>query len=204
MPEREVRSFVAQELRAATREDGTRYIEGRAIPFGELSENLGGFREMMHDVTLADDLLMNFDHKSAWILGRSTSGTLKAEKRDDGVHFEVEPPHTTWAEDLIVSLERGDIRGCSFEMCVQRDDFKQTPDGIQRDILDAFVDALTITSIPAYPTTSAEARDKAAALVPEQREDAASSDDDAGPRPVESAPYPGELQAGSPLFPVKE
>ena len=187
MPQKEVRVRPVSEVRAVTDEDGTRKVEGYAIRFNEMSEDLGGFREVMApgSVKLSDDLRANFDHQTQYILGRTSAGTLETKVDDDGVWMRAYPPETTWANDMITSIERGDINQCSFEFYALDDKFEKRDGEVLRTVLDANVVALSVVAVPAYPTTSVHARDMAKALEeatepegePDEVED---SQDDAG------------------------
>ena len=57
-----------------------------------------------------------------------------------------------------VSMDRGDIKGCSYRMQVLDDKWYMEGDQVRRDVIDATVSELTVTSMPAYPQTKAEAR----------------------------------------------
>ena len=152
----EIRSF---SLDGAKAEEGK--ISGRAIAFGETSRDLGGWVEVIDRdaVTLDDDLYIDFSHDPARILGRRSNGTLSVDVRDDGVSFEAVPPETSWAV-----MRGGYVSGCSFAMRVFDDEWS-TKDGMAvRHVKDCHVYSLTVTGIPAYPTTTAEARDAMAAL----------------------------------------
>jgi HK97 family phage prohead protease len=63
-------------------EDGTRIIRGHGSVFNSLSEDLGGFREIIHtgafDEALGkSDIRCLINHDANLILGRNTSGTLE-------------------------------------------------------------------------------------------------------------------------------
>lgn len=161
----ETRSTTGGDLRFIV-DGGRPRIDARAIIFDSWSVDLGGFRERMlpGSVELDSDLPAVFDHNSAWVLGRTSANTLEVRNDSIGVAFTAYPPETTWAKDLRVSMERGDIKGCSYRMMVE-EDFWYVQDGVVcRDVIKAKVSELTVTSMPAYPETTAEARSHAAAL----------------------------------------
>lgn len=54
------------------------------------------------------------DHESGKVLGRSSAGTLRLEVDDVGLKYTVDLPDTQVARDLMVSMERGDIKESSF------------------------------------------------------------------------------------------
>lgn len=165
MTDFEVRTLPV-EIRAITDDEG-RTVEGRAIVYDVWSEDLGGFRERLAkgSANLDADLLALFDHDTSMVLGRTTAGTLKAWDDGAGVLMRANPPETTWANDLLVSLDRGDIRHMSFRLLVRDDHWEMGPDGLpERTILAMDVSELSVVAMPAYPQTSAEARSRATEL----------------------------------------
>lgn len=61
-----------------------------------------------------DDVRGLFNHDSAVVLGRSTAGTLRLFVDAIGLRYEIDPPDTAAARDLLTSLRRRDISGSSF------------------------------------------------------------------------------------------
>lgn len=61
-----------------------------------------------------DDVRGLFNHRSDVVLGRSAAGTLRLSVDSVGLRYEIDPPDTQAARDLIQSLRRGDITGSSF------------------------------------------------------------------------------------------
>jgi HK97 family phage prohead protease len=189
MAEKEIRVLGNSEMRAYTDEGGTLHVEGFAIRFNELSEDLGGWYERIApgSVRLDADLRAFFDHDSSMVLGRKSAGTLDARITDDGVWVSAKPPDTQWARDLIVSMERGDINQMSFGFFCTDDVWEKRDGQTIRTVLDADVFEVSVVALPAYPTTSAQARDKAAALDEEPpaengelEQEEQNEDDDAG------------------------
>ena len=99
-------------------DNGVQYIEGTAARFDSLSEDLGGFREVLaprcFDNVLQDDVRALFNHDSNYVLGRTKSNTLQIWQDDVGLHYRIQPPNTQFAKDIIESINRGDITGSSF------------------------------------------------------------------------------------------
>jgi HK97 family phage prohead protease len=146
-------------------EAGDRRIRGTAIVFHSLSENLGGFREIIHpeavDRTLREgiDVRALVDHDSAKIMGRLSAGTLTLSKTARGLAVENDPPNTSYARDLLVSIDRRDITGMSFGFRVAPDGdaFRQddqTGEWI-RDVHDMLVSEVSFVTFPAYVATDA-------------------------------------------------
>lgn len=113
-------------------EDKRAYIVGHAAVFDSLSENLGGFREIIHrdafNDVLNDDVRCLFNHDANLILGRSPK-TLKLDVDEKGLRYELELPDTTAGRDLKISLERGDVSQSSFGFRVDADEFNEDADG---------------------------------------------------------------------------
>jgi HK97 family phage prohead protease len=203
MAEKELRVRPNGELRAVTDDDGRRAIEGYAIRFNEPSEDLGGFTEYIApgSVKLDSDLRAFFDHQSQYVLGRSTVGTLETHTDDSGVWMKAYPPDTQWARDLMTSIERGDISGMSFGFYLNDDVWEKRDGKAVRTVTDADVFELSVVALPAYPTTSAYARDKASALLeePEVRD----SEDDAPGAESEPIEVPGtDEKPSTPHYPA--
>lgn len=139
-------------------------IRGYAIVFGALSEDLGGFRERMRttsvDRTLREglDVRAYFNHDTDKVLGRTRAGTLVLRKDAHGLGFEISPPSTTVAKDLIVSIRRGDITGASFRFRALDDEWHME-DGLPiREVSDMIIGEVSVVSEPAYPDTEVAVR----------------------------------------------
>lgn len=117
--QKEIRTLTMPiELRAAPDEADARYIVGYALRFNSESDNLGGFVEKI-DATALDnanlsDVRALFNHNSSMVLGRSKAGTLKLEVDELGLKYTINPPDTSFARDLMNSMDRGDIDQSSF------------------------------------------------------------------------------------------
>jgi len=94
-------------------------IRGRSPLYFSLSVDLGGWREMnlpgsFGNLT-AEDPIATFNHNFDAILGRASAGTLKLrDGDDDAVSWTIETPDTQTGRDLLVSLERRDVKGASY------------------------------------------------------------------------------------------
>lgn len=153
------------ELRAA--EDGRRRIVQRAVPFGELSVDLGGWREVIVAGAFeidGQDIRSLWQHDASLVLGRTTAGTLALRSADDGIYAESDPPDTSWARDALVSIERGDVTGSSFGFYVDEDEWILTEREVVRRVVRGTLVEVSPVTFPAYPTTSTSVRDRAAAM----------------------------------------
>ncbi|HEX4612079.1 MAG TPA: HK97 family phage prohead protease [Urbifossiella sp.] len=61
-----------------------------------------------------DDVRGLFNHDDNLILGRTAAGTMRLSVDRRGLKYEIDPPDTTTARDLLESLRRGDVSGSSF------------------------------------------------------------------------------------------
>lgn len=158
----ELRSYPV-ELRIDDSKDKPK-ISGYAAVFNQLSEDLGGFREKVKrgafTKTLKEsDIVATRNHNDDLLLGRNKSGTLILEEKSKGLNFEIDPPDTSYAKDLIVSMERGDINQCSFKFRVIVDEWdKEDEKNIIRTLKEVELFDVTIATGPAYPQTSAQYR----------------------------------------------
>ena len=167
-PER--RFVVAQELRVSRADGEPIRVRGYAAVFGQLSEDLGGFREQINagaftDV-LGNDVRALINHDPNLVLGRTLAKTLTLTQDTHGLLADITMPDTQAARDLAVSMERGDINQMSFGFTVAGDGQAWTRDGagpwirtIKR--VARLYDVSPVT-YPAYPQTEAALRSLAA------------------------------------------
>ena len=110
------------EIRAGTR--GARKLIGRAVPYGVLSSDLGGFREIwkagaFDDVLKDSDVRSFFNHNPDHLLGRESAGTLHLKDGPAGLDYVIDPlPDTTVAQDVVENVRLGNIQGNSFSFAV--------------------------------------------------------------------------------------
>jgi hypothetical protein len=106
------------------------------------------------------DVRALWNHNSDFVLGRSSAKTLALSLDVRGLAYSIDPPDTTVARDLIVSMRRGDVRESSFAFIVARDQWTDNPDGsVTRTILefDELLDVSPVT-YPANPAASSQVR----------------------------------------------
>lgn len=163
---REALNFAVQ-IRSITGTDGAlRKIAGTPAVYGQLSEDLGGFREMIapgaFTKTLQErDVKSFWNHNSDYVIGSSKSGTLSMRDDVGGLYFEATPPDTSWARDAMVSIDRGDVDQMSFGFRTIRDDWTVSNDGsIVRTLLECELYEVSPVALPAYPQTSVNLRDR--------------------------------------------
>lgn len=157
-----IRSFLSP---ASVTNDG-KTIEGIAIKFDSLSEDLGGFREIIKREAVTEALKANvralIEHDLKKFLGSTKDGTVTLDTRNDGVHFKIELPDTSYVNDLRAAMRANPTSfGASFRMVGKVVDkwLKSAKDGVIR-IVEKIpsIPEITITAFPAYTATSAQLR----------------------------------------------
>lgn len=161
------RRFI-NELRADTQGDDL-VLQGYASVFGQESQDLGGFREVVNPGTFArsirqgDDVKALQNHDPNLVLGRSKNGSLQLKEDARGLFFRCVLPPTQTARDLHALVKRGDVDQCSFGFVTKADDWANKRDAsgdmyAQRTLHD--VDLLDVSAVtyPAYLGTSVAAR----------------------------------------------
>ena len=160
------RRILCKEVRLESSGDAPR-IRGYAALFNSLSEDLGGFREVLlpgafRDALAASDVRALVNHDPNLVLGRNKSGTLTMNEDGTGLYVEVTPPDTQAARDLVELMKRGDVSQMSFAFRVAKEDQNWTRNSTEpwlRTIkrVSALYDVSVVT-YPAYPATSAAVR----------------------------------------------
>jgi HK97 family phage prohead protease len=161
---------VTAELRAASEEGKeSRTIHIKSAVFNTETKIGNWFREKI-DPAFFDDVLSDstsetvalFNHNSDKILGRRTAKTLKLWKEEDALHGEFESPNTTAGNDLLESVKRGDISGCSFCFRVAEEQWIFDENNPSNDLrilkkCEELIDVGPVT-FPAYKETSVEVK----------------------------------------------
>ena len=147
------------ERRYATATVQGRKLTGLAAPYG-IETRINDFREVIRPgafrASLASgrDILCLRDHDAGVLLGRTKTGTLQLEERDDGLHFTLQVPDTQAGRDVLALAERGDLGGVSIGFRAVEDDWQ----GDLRELRSVELHEVSIVqSHAAYPT-SVEAR----------------------------------------------
>lgn len=122
----------------ATSTSESRHIEGYAIVFNSLSNDLGGFREIIEQGAITDELiknsdilcLMNHDIKKG-VLARSYQGrgSLKLDIDEHGLHYSFDAPNTDLGDEVLEGIRRGDISKCSFAFVCGEDNWTKDENG---------------------------------------------------------------------------
>ena len=122
----------------ANTSNDNRHIEGYAIVFNSLSNDLGGFREIIEQGAITDELinnsdivcLLNHDIKKG-LLARSYHGrgSLKLEIDEHGLHYSFDAPNTDLGDEVLEGIRRGDISKCSFAFVCGEDNWTKDENG---------------------------------------------------------------------------
>jgi HK97 family phage prohead protease len=124
MSEREIR--ISTSLRAVSRND-KKTLSGRAAAFGKISEDLGGFREIIkpgcftNAMKRGDETIFCFNHQPSTIMARTRNGSLRLRQSDEGLDFEADLPDTTTADDVYALVKGGLVTECSFAFRTDKD-----------------------------------------------------------------------------------
>ncbi|MDN6160121.1 MAG: HK97 family phage prohead protease [Staphylococcus equorum] len=154
-------------------------VEGYALRFNTLSNDLGGFVETISPQALKDadlsDVRCLIDHDSSKVLGRTTSKTLDLKVDDEGLYFRCQLPDTSYSRDLYENIRVGNINQCSFGFILdddgdtieKRDDglFKRTLNKI-RSLFD-----VSVVTYPAYNDTDVAPALRSIEAVKEQEQE---------------------------------
>lgn len=167
MNEKEKRIFTLSniEIRAGT-EGSSQVIEGYASIFdsptmiGDMFQETIAKGAFAKSLTGKADVRALFNHNWDYVLGRTKSGTLTLDEDEKGLKFRVTPPDTSWAKDLMISMQRSDINQCSFGFQVVRDSWNWDVEPAQRTIQEVKLYEISIVSFPAYEDTEAYVRDR--------------------------------------------
>ena len=153
------RRYLPAELRIEGEESPK--ITGYAAVFDVWTDIGGWFREKIAPGAFKksiknDDVRALMNHDSNYVLGRNKSGTLRLKEDKKGLAVEIDPVNTTWANDLMISMKRGDVNQMSFGFTVNKaeDDYNEDT----RILQDVNLFDVSVVTYPAYPTTSAEIR----------------------------------------------
>lgn len=113
-------AHVSLEYRGEGEEKQPAAFVGKAIVCNSRSKNLGGFVEIIDSRALDEcdmsDVVGLFNHDPNYVLGRSTSGTLKLTRDADGglsyriAYDPTDPDH----QRVMAKILRGDVVGSSF------------------------------------------------------------------------------------------
>jgi len=153
--------------------DGLPRIAGYAAVFDQpseiMSDGLITYREyikpgaFLRSLGQGADVRALLNHNPDFVLGRTKNGTLSLREDGKGLWYEVTPPDTQWARDLLTTMRRGDIDQSSFAFRISQDEWRQakTADGKKIDerlVIEAQLFDISPVTYPAYPQTTSAVR----------------------------------------------
>jgi len=136
-------------------------IRGYAAVYNSDSEWMGGFYEQIapgaFDGVMDNDVRAYFNHDESLLLGRVSSGTLRISTDARGLYYEVDMPNTSYANDLIELMKRGDVNQSSFAFLIEQDRWEER-DGKTYRIIEKVSRLLDVSPVsqPAYPDATSE------------------------------------------------
>ena len=154
------------ELRVHHDEGAAPKISGYAAMFDSPAD-IGWFREVIKagafDETLAngDDVRALFNHDPNLVLGRTKANTLRLSVDDKGLMYEIDPPDTQFARDLMESIRRGDVSQSSFAFETISDRWRTEDKQDVRELIKVRLFDVSPVTYPAYEETSVGVRSHA-------------------------------------------
>ena len=141
-------------------------LVGYASVFNSLSEDLGGFKERIHPQAFNRSLGSGFDvralvnHDTTLVLGRRSNKTLQLTVDTKGLKVSIVPPKTSYANDLLELVSRGDVSQMSFGFIIAPGgEAWSSEDGLKvRTVTDLDLLEVSVVSIPAYSDTTVALR----------------------------------------------
>lgn len=147
------------------------HLQGYALIFDSLSEDLGYFREIIKKGALdnckMDNVVLNINHDMDKPLARTSKsigiGSLTLTVDEKGLFFDAVPTDTSYSRDLISNMEAGIIDKCSFAFILDwKDEEAQTWDwdkngrGFDLRYINKIKEILDVSIVtnPAYESTS--------------------------------------------------
>lgn len=145
--------------------DGATFA-GRAVVYDRPSDLIyGSFYETIQpgafDESLRSgkiDVYCSIDHDANRILGKVSAGTLTLSPDDAGIGVECPVAEYSYAKDLQVAIQRGDISGMSFIFDVLDDEWSMKDGRKFRTVKKADLYEVSFVYFPAYSETTAGMR----------------------------------------------
>jgi HK97 family phage prohead protease len=149
------RRAIVGELRARRRRlEGYAAVFDSAAQIRDYTETIlpGAFR---HSLAADKDILAMVDHDPGRVLARTRSKTLRLSEDMRGLHFDLDLPATSYANDILALVESNNAGGMSFAFIP----LDERWDGDRRELRSVDLKEISvIAATPAYPSTLVEAR----------------------------------------------
>jgi len=149
-----------REFRMESMEHNGDVVRGYAAVYDSDSEFMGYYEQIekgAFDDVMNDDVRAYYNHDENYLLGRVSSGTLRIGTDKRGLYYEVDLPNTTYANDLVELMKRGDINQSSFAFLIEQDRWEER-DGKTYRIIEKVSRLLDVSPVaqPAYPAATSE------------------------------------------------
>jgi len=160
----ETRRLTVQDFEIREGEQGSMSFRGYAAVFNSDSEPLPFTERILpgaFDKTLRsrNNIKMYLNHDSTLVLGSTRSKTLRLSVDGKGLLVDADLPDTSYARDLSVLMERGDVDSMSFGFSVPSGGDRWSPDGMTRELKQIRLHEVSVvTGFPAYQATTAGLR----------------------------------------------
>ncbi len=151
------------EVRVASGDGESKKIVGYAAVFNSLSQPMFGFREIIRPgafkKTIREaDVRALMNHDPNYVLGRTSSRTLRLSEDEKGLKYTIDPPDTSFARDLMVSIERGDVNQSSFGFRTVKDAWTGEGDKLTRELIEVKLFDVSAVAFGAYLQTEVSVR----------------------------------------------
>ena len=151
------------DLQVRDTQDGAMKISGYAIVFNEISQDMGFYEYVLPsalDGIDLSDILLLYNHNYENILARASSDNLRIKVDKKGLFFSATLPDTTLGRDTYEQVKNRNLKGCSFGFTIAKDgdNWKKDKDGNVFHYITQLetLSEISITSVPAYNTTSVQ------------------------------------------------
>ena len=149
-----------REFRMESMEHNGSVVRGYAAVYDSDSEFMGYYEQIekgAFDDVMNDDVRAYYNHDENYLLGRVSSGTLRIGTDKRGLYYEVDLPNTTYANDLVELMKRGDINQSSFAFLIGQDRWEER-DGKTYRIIEKVSRLIDVSPVamPAYQMATSE------------------------------------------------
>jgi HK97 family phage prohead protease len=142
-------------------------LQGVAHAFGQralVGQRYVEFAQGAFDSALRkSDVRAFVNHNTDMLLGREKAGTVRLSAEPDGLHYAIDLPATSYAEDMKALIARGDLNEMSFGVFPGKYKMSRAEDGKQVMTHTSVSELFDISpvSLPAFGGTSVELHSRA-------------------------------------------